>query len=130
MPANEFAVYQESFEAGEGLTANQYHGVKMSANREINLCDANTDIPVGILTNAPASGEAGRVHTLGRAIIIAGETLTAGMLVRINSDGHAMQWEAGTDTDMYCIGQCIVGGAITEKITALVNFHTPVREAG
>ncbi len=125
--ANIKLTHTETFEASESLATNQYHGVTMSANRKVDLQDADTDVPAGILQNAPGSGEEGLVLVIGRTPIVAGESITAGQQIRIDSSGHAMLFEIDTDVTTYCCGFCTIGAAATEMIEAIVNCVTPFK---
>ena len=42
--------------AGADLSSDQYKYVKLSTTDTVILCAAATDVPIGILQNAPASG--------------------------------------------------------------------------
>lgn len=123
--ANVKRALTESFVAGATLASSQYHGVKLNANRQVIVCAADTDIPAGIVLNDPASGQEAEVLVLGRCPVVFGETVTAGQLIRIDGSGHAMVFETNTDTTAYCVGQCTIGGAITEVGEAMINCCTP-----
>ena len=107
--ANEKTIFTESFIAGEDLSDYQYHGVKMNGNRTVDVIDATTDMPVGVLTNEPDDGEEASVMIVGRVPIVLGGTIAAGGLVMFDADGHAVAW-AVTDITMYAAGQCTIGG--------------------
>lgn len=127
MALNEKQIYTETFIAGEDLSDYQYYGVTMSDDREVDLTDADTDVCAGILLNAPESGGEALVGVVGRFPVVAGETITAGQLVRIGSSGTAMIWAPGTDTTAYVIGQALSGGDAGEKIEVMVNACNPAR---
>lgn len=120
-------VYTESFVASEDLSSYQYYGVTLSGDRTVDLHDADTDIPSGILLNAPESGEEAEVLVIGRTPIVAGETIAAHQLVRIDSNGKAMVFEVDTDVTCYCIGQCTQGADAGEKVEVMVCAITPFR---
>lgn len=125
--ANIKLIYTETFEADEDLDDEQYHGVTMSDDRKVDLQDADTDIPCGILQNDPTDGQEAEVLVIGRTPIVAGETIAAGNQIRIDSNGHAMVFEVDTDTTAYCCGFCTIGADSGEKIEAIVNCITPFR---
>ncbi len=111
-----------SLEASADLSDYQWHGMLMSANGEVTVCSGETDVPIGILTNDPAAdGREAQILVVGVAPVIAGETITYGDLLRIDSSGHAMIWAPGTDTTAYVVGRCIRGGTTGEKIVAVIN---------
>lgn len=111
--ANEKTIFTESFIAGEDLEEEQYHGVKMNGNRTVDLIDADTDMPVGVLLNEPLDGEEALVMIVGRCPVVFEDTITAGELIYFNSNGHAVGW-AVTDITIYAAGQCTIGGATGE----------------
>jgi hypothetical protein len=80
----------KTFTAGADLSAKQYHFVKLSAAQTVVACSATTDIPVGILQNAPTSGKAAVVAMSGTSKLAAGGALaTAGTIVATKADGRA-----------------------------------------
>ena len=120
------SIHTESMEASADLTEYQWHGMKMNADGEVTVCAADTDIPIGILTNiAKADGREAQVLVQGRCPIMAGETITYASLIRIDGSGHAMIFVRGTDTTAYSVGRCIKGGGNDEKIVAVVDFANP-----
>lgn len=118
--ANEKSIWTESFVAGEDLSDEQYYGVALSDDREVDLVDADSDKPVGILLNDPESGQEALVCVMGRSPIKLGETIAAGAQIRIGDDGKAYNWEAGTDTSAYVCGMCTLGGDEDEVGEALI----------
>jgi len=111
--ANEKTIFTESFVAGEDLTDNQYHGVKLNGNRTIDLIDADTDIPAGILLDEPDDAEVGLVMIVGRCPVVVGEAIVAGAYFCFDADGHAEPWDI-TDTDQRPAGIVTVGAAAGE----------------
>ena len=126
---NEKIIYLESYSAGADLSAKQYYGVKMSANRTVVLMAADTDVPAGVLVNDPASGETAAVCVVGRVPVVAGETLAAGNLVRLGSDGKGYVMDAGSDTTCYTAGQCTQGADAGEMAEVVVNCASVARGA-
>ena len=101
----------------------QYHGVTMSADRYVDLCDADTDQCVGLLLNAPYDEQMAQVLIVGRAPGVAAETLTYGQRVRIDSSGHVALFEIDTDVTTYCVGMVVEGAASGEMV--ICNFDFP-----
>lgn len=118
--ASEKQVYTETFIAGEDLSDYQYHGVKMNGNRTVDVIDADTDVPIGILLNDPDDGEEALVMIVGRSPVVVGEALTAGTLFAFDANGEAEPW-AVTDTDQYPAGKVISGAAAAEKAEVVVG---------
>jgi len=124
--ANEKTIFTESFIAGEDLRLNQYHGVKLNGNRTVDVIDAATDMPVGILLDEPNDGEEALVMIVGRCPVVIGEAITAGQRVSFDADGHAEPREVG-DTDNYPAGICTIGGAagvVGEMIVGVTSVTT------
>jgi len=108
--ANEKTIFTESFIAGEDLRLYQYHGVKMNGNRTVDVIDAATDMPMGILLDEPNDGEEALVMVVGRCPVVIGEAIAAGGLFSFDANGEAEPWDV-TDTTHFCAGQCTIGGA-------------------
>jgi len=115
-----------TLEAGADLSSAQYKMVKLSAGKAV-LCAAATDVPVGVLQNKPASGEAATVCISGASKVLAGGTIASGDLVGTDASGTADTKIAGTDTTEYVVGRALVGGASGEILTALINTEAPHR---
>jgi hypothetical protein len=63
-------IWDETFIAGEDLRLSQFCAVKLdSTERQVVLCDAGTDVPIGVLQNKPNEGEAATVRLLGSTVI-------------------------------------------------------------
>lgn len=118
--ANEKTVWTESFVADEDLSDYQYYGVALSDDRKVDLVDADTDKPVGVLLNDPEDEEEALVCVMGRTPVKLGETIAAGAQIRFDSNGKAMNWDPGTDTTAYCCGMCTIGGDENEVGEALI----------
>ena len=121
----------ETFEAAADLSTKQFYFVKLVGNRQVNVCSAATDKPVGVLQNKPdASGKAAEVLTFGRTKVVADAALTAGDLIGTSADGQADPKVPGTDTTEYVVGVVTRGvSAAGEIAEALINCHNPVRAA-
>lgn len=121
-------IWTETYTASEDLSSNQYYGVHLDGDRTVDLQDAITEKPAGILLNKPASGEAAKVLLVGRTPVVIGEAITAGSLIRIGADGKAYNWDPGTDTTTYCAGRCCQGASNDgEKAECEINCVNPAR---
>lgn len=108
--------------ASASLTTSQYYFVKMSGNRTVTVCNGVTDIPIGVLQNAPASGAEAEVCAVGLTKISANEALTAGNIVGVSSDGQAQVVTLGSETTVHVAGVCVEGVSNAgELATAWVN---------
>ena len=86
--------------AGESLASDQFKLVKVDTDAGIDLCDATTDFPIGVLLNDPAAGEACEILHSGRGKVKIGGTVTAGQLLGPDAAGLAIAVTA--DTKTYC----------------------------
>jgi hypothetical protein len=71
-----------SFKAAEDLRNYQYHFVKIDANNTVKLLDSNSELPDGVLQNAPNAGEEATVRNLGISKVVANAGLTVGTFVK------------------------------------------------
>lgn len=103
-----------SFIAYEDLSDDQYRVMVLQAEGYVRRPDAATDIPVGILQNAPELGGVAQVALIGGggvSKVVLGGTLSAGALVACEyvgaADAGKVQAYASTQ---YCVGQLLTGG--------------------
>lgn len=116
--------------ASADLSAKQYYFVKMSGNRTVTVCAAVTDIPCGVLQNAPTSGQAAEVVAIGVTKVSGDADLSYGNVIGTSSDGQAAAYVAGTDTTKYACGIVLDDNAAAGGlITAVVNCASPNRAA-
>lgn len=119
-----------SFVAGATLATKQYYFVKLSADNTVIVCAAATDVPIGVVQNAPASGGIAEVCVVGITKVSSDAALTAGNLIGTAADGQADAKTAGTDTTEYTVGQVIIGSAAAAGLaTAAINCLNPHRSA-
>jgi hypothetical protein len=113
--------------AAADLSAKQYHFVKLDNNGLAAAVAAITDIPVGVLQNAPLAGQEAEVLVAGGTKLVAGEEITLPAFLSTTSAGRADKI-AVTDTTQYVVGQALTaGGANGVVITAVVNCSNPTR---
>lgn len=122
-------LYNDVLPAGADLSSSQFHFVKKSTGTYVE-CDGATDMPAGVLQNAPELGEPCEVVMFGPTKVSANEALTAGWLIGTSADGQADRKIPGTDTTEYVCGQALsaTGGA-DQIATAFINCVTPHRAA-
>lgn len=116
--------------AGGDLSSKQYYFVKLNSSGEVVIVAANTDIPYGILQNAPASGGQATVALCGISKVSGDADLTKGNLIGASADGQAAAYVNGTDTTKYIVGHVLednsaAGGLATVAFSCL----TPNRGA-
>jgi len=112
-----------TFPAEEDLSNDQYRYVVLTATGTVQRPDAATDIPVGILQNAPAAGAAAVVRLLGSGAskVVLGATLATGARVAAEYVGAADAGKAiAPVATAYPAGQLLEGGAEDELGTVLL----------
>lgn len=110
--ATENRVLDLSYEAAEDLTNDQYRIVVLDTGK-VRRPNATTDIPLGVLQNAPAAGEAAVVRVIGISKIQFGETVAENEWVKLeynDADDAGKGLDADGALDL-AIGRCLVGGA-------------------
>lgn len=116
--------------AGADLSSKQYHLVKLAANKTVAVCAAVTDVPIGVLQNTPAAGQAAEVTIIGISKVVADANLATTDLIGTSADGQAAKKTPGTDTTNYVIGQVLEENtAAGGLITAVINCAAPARAA-
>lgn len=117
------------FTAGADLSSSQYYFVKQSGQTVV-ACAAATDIPIGVLQNAPTSGQAAEVMIIGISKVSSDAALSVGNLIGTSGDGQADAKTPGTDTTEYVVGRVIgASGAAGGYATAVINCASPARAA-
>lgn len=111
----ENAILKESYEAAEDLSNDQYRIVVLASGK-VRRPDGATEVGLGVLQNAPGSGEAASVMLIGKSKIVFGETVAENEWIKLEYVGVADAGK-GMDADValdLAIGRCIVGGAEDE----------------
>ena len=116
--------------AGADLSALQYYYVKLSTTDTVVVCAAATDVPIGILQNAPTSGQEATIMVTGISKVNSNAALSIGDLIGTAGDGQADAKVPGTDTTEYVVGVVLeASGAAGELATCTVNGLNPHRAA-
>jgi hypothetical protein len=135
--AYEFSNYSVklTFVAGADLSAYQYRFVKLDTSNIGNVIAiaANTDKPIGVLQNAPISGQEAEVLTVGgtklvvdTATVTVGDAVGPGAAVTATKGG-ALTVTAGTN---YNCGTALQTGATAGiVITAVVDCARAIKSA-
>jgi hypothetical protein len=130
--AYEFSNYsvKVTLVAGADLSAKQYTFVKLDAAGAVIAAAAATDIPVGVLQNAPIAGQEAEVLIVGGTKIVAGAAIGEGAQIGTGSTGKAVALVAGTDTTKYVVGTLLTESAADANVvTAVINCANPHRAA-
>ncbi len=103
------AVFQSrdtrTFEAGEDLSAAQFHFVTLEADGQVDLADADAEQCIGVLYNEPdAAGKAATVVVTGKVIVEAGGSITAGDEVVTNTAGEAVELTTSSSATAVTMG--------------------------
>lgn len=117
--------------AGADLSEKQYHFVTLKLDGTVEACDAETEVPIGVLQNNPVSGAECEIVIIGVTKLIAGEDLDPLDLVATNASGRGQALVVGTDTTLYTVGQVLATGSSANGTvaTVVVNCASPARAA-
>jgi hypothetical protein len=115
--------------AAADLSSNQYKFVKLDSAGKIVAVTGATDRPIGVLQNAPLSGQEGEVLITGGTKLVAGGSVTEGAVVGTSAAGAGVAIVAGTDTTKYILGTYLTEGASGEVVTAVINCSSAGRAA-
>ena len=119
-----------SLKAAGDLSAKQYFFVKLDANGDVVICAAATDIPIGVLQNAPLQNASAEVCVLGVTKVSADAALNEFDLIGTSADGQADAKTVGADITEYIVGQVVLPtAAAAELATATINCMNPHRAA-
>ena len=122
-----------SFEAAGDLSSSQYKLVKLDGDGKVVIVAATTDIPVGVLQNAPASGGTASVLVCGVSKVSADAAIDEGVMLKTSADGQvtSISMDAAhaadeTHTATLCIGVAYTAaGGAGELITCGINCLNP-----
>lgn len=120
-----------SLEANGDLSSSQYYFVTMTGtNNRVAVCNATTDVPIGVLQNDPAAaGREASVCILGSTKIKTGSSsLTAGNIVGTDANGKARALTVGTNTTAYASG-IVVSGSSSGEMAEIVLFGPAISRA-
>tara|TARA_Y100000034_G_scaffold135588_1_gene208141 strand:+ start:1602 stop:1988 length:387 start_codon:yes stop_codon:yes gene_type:complete len=110
-----------SLTAAADLSSNQFYFVKLASATTVDVCTAITDLPIGILQNAPTSGQSAVVAIFGISKASADGTITAGRWIGTSADSQAAGITPGSDTTVYVMGQAIQAASAGETFTMFLN---------
>ena len=107
--------------AAADLSSKQYHFVVLASATSVNVATAITNAPIGILQNAPTSGQSAIVAVSGVSKVVADGTLAAGNFIGTSADAQADAISPGTDTTVYMMGQCLGAASAGETTEMILN---------
>lgn len=129
--AYEIPVLLATFVAENDLSAKQYYFVELGTSLgQVDVCDALTDVPIGVLQNKPEAGEEATVMIMGISKVSTDADLARGDLIGPSADGQADARTIGTDTTHYVVGRVLdEPGAAGQLCTCAINCANPHRAA-
>jgi len=80
--AKEYSGLDISFLAAEDLSSHQYCFVHQASDTTVDLLDSGAEFPVGILQNAPESGETAVVRVMGTSKLVMNDAVAVGAQVK------------------------------------------------
>jgi len=124
---NVATTYAETLPAGEDLSGSQFRFVIRSADTYIAIT-ANTQLPDGILQNAPALGEPCRVIAVGASKLEASAAILVGAFVGPSANGRGESRTKNQTNTNYICGRAYSAAANAgEIIPVVVNCVTPTQ---
>jgi len=130
--ATEQAIWRESFEAAEDLSDYQYHFVVLNTSGKVRLLDAEDEVAIGILQNAPESGKAADVMIIGKSKCVANAALAIGKFVKPEYVGAADAGkadDAGTWWDT-ARGMVVEASGAEDDLCSVILFSPFARTKG
>lgn len=117
------------YSAGADLSTKQFYVVKDNGSGAAVVVAADTDLPLGILQNAPASGQ-GCELGVGPNVVkgILGGNVAKGDLVGPDGNGKLVKRTVGTDATKYVLGVAGLGG-VANDIVPIRLTPVPFRAA-
>ena len=121
-------VYQgntKTYTAGENLTSAKWLFVTLETDTFIDLADATTDVPVGVLQDAPNTGQEGLVVKGGETKVVAAEALAVNEIVATDAAGKA---QVAVNGQTPC-GRVVVAAGAADDV-AVIEFFWSGDELG
>lgn len=113
--------------AGADLSAKQYHFVEMDTDGTITACNGATDLPIGVLQNAPLAGQEAEVLVVGGTKVVAGAAVTTASIIGTDANGKAVAKDTSTN---FRVGRVIdaTGAADGVTVSAIINCASPTAQ--
>lgn len=116
-------ILDKTFTAGEDLSSSQYRAIALDASGHAVVADT-TDMPIGILQNAPESGEAASVRLYGTSKVVANGAFSIGDLLAVAAADGELDTASGAS--IFAIGTALEGaskaGVISEMLVDRINL--------
>jgi hypothetical protein len=107
-----------SFKAAEDLSGHKYRFVHLKDDDEVDLLDSGTEYPIGILQNAPASGEAAVVRVTGISKLVMNDAVAVGAKLKaeyVGATDNGKGDAADTDGDL-CRAICVMAAGAEDDV--------------
>jgi len=111
-----------AFEAAEDLSSYQYRFVVQATDTTVRLANAGTDVPLGVLQNAPESGETAVVRVTGISKLVMNAAVAVGARLKMeyvsatdNGKGDAADTEGDQER-----GICVQASGAEDDIGAIL----------
>ena len=123
------AAVKTTFTAGEDLSAAQFKFVKIdNGTGNVVAVSGATDRPVGVLQNAPKSGQAAEVTIVGGTKVKAGGSASPGQPLFSNGSAVGVTLAFGTTgSAAFVVGAFIEVAASGSIVSAVINCAAPGR---
>ena len=120
--AVEYSGFDISFVAAEDLSSHQFRFVHQASNTTVDLMDGATEFPIGILQNAPESGETAVVRITGTSKLVMNAAVTVGSKVKAEYVGATDNGKGdAADTDYDNVrGICIEASGAEDDVGAVL----------
>lgn len=115
-----------TYVAGESLATHQYRFVHLETDTTVTMLDNGTELAVGILQNAPASGEAAVVRVTGTSRLIMNGAVAVGDKIKTEYVGAADNGKGAksVSTEDEIHGVCIQAAGAEDDVGAVLLVHT------
>lgn len=96
----ELALFDLSFIANADFTSKQFYATELTAADTVDVCNAATDLVIGVIQNNPPSGSAATIRTAGITKWVSdgsGTAIAVGDKVGTNNAGKAVKKASAND---------------------------------
>lgn len=120
--AIEYSGLDITFTAAEDLSAMQYRFVHQASDTTVDMVDSGTEKVVGILQNAPESGEEAVVRITGTSKLVMNDAMAVGALLKCEYVGASDNGKGdAADTDHDNVrAMCILASGAEDDVGAVI----------
>jgi len=120
--AKDFGGMDIPFKASEDMSTHQYRFVVQKNDTEVELMNAATDIPIGVLQNAPEDGETAIVRVAGISKLVMNAAVAVEALLKaeyVSTSDNGKGDAADTEGDIVR-GLCIEASGAEDDVGAIL----------